>query len=409
MQVISIKKISIRSKIIDYIYIFMYVFAFPTIGIFDSSKIVGIIMLIKFMIYPKYRVQVQRLLKIRSNVYIYVIFYITLVWALIIQFINKTVDFSFLKTFFNLFITLIIGFFLIAYLYNKGKGTKLINYLIVVYIAQTIIQWICFLNPQVYEITSIFRTDTLTRLHSVYSGIRGLTISSTGFFGMASAYGLILVLYMSDYNTLFKNNIIKVFVYFFLVSGVFFTGRTGYIGVGISLLYFCTKQTKSKKIKLSTLFIPALVIVLLIGAVLLMRYTGEKEEFSNLYKYTFEPFENFINGKGFSATSLDSLRDMYVDVEGKTFLIGDGKYTDGGRYYRNTDVGYIRAILYFGIPGLLLLFYLQIKLFNSKKNKMFYFLMFYFMILELKGEIVGFSIIIQSSLIFYSYCLKGNK
>ena len=79
-----------------------------------------------------------------------------------------------------------------------------------------------------------------------------------------------------------------------------------------------------------------------------------------------------------------------------TLLIGDGKYTmPGGYYYMSTDVGFMRAILYFGIFGCLLNYLLPLTfecaiLRRSRGDKALRWTMLaltiVFVVLEMKGE-----------------------
>jgi hypothetical protein len=77
----------------------------------------------------------------------------------------------------------------------------------------------------------------------------------------------------------------------------------------------------------------------------------------------------------------------------KTYMIGDGLYTDpiSKKYYMNTDIGYLRLIYYFGIIGTLTYFTFQIILIKSiyqlnKKFKCTFVIIFlYLIILNFKG------------------------
>lgn len=363
-------KINIKRKnsitLIEILLVFMYIFSFPIISIFDSSKVAGGILIIYMFFSNEYLNNMLKLLKKKYFLKINFIFLLIITWTFICQFLNSTFDLSFLKTFFNLYITIVIGFFLISFLQIRNKINRLVDLVILVFFIQTVIQWLCFFNRDFYEITSIFRSESLIRNYITYTGIRGLTISSTGFFGMAAAYGLVLILYVTEYNQLFRNKFFKVLVYIFIATGIFFSGRTGYIGLIISIFLLLYQKSKTNKLTKSSIKNSLIIISFILIAILLILSTKNNEHFQILYNYTFEPFENLISGEGFTATSLDSLKNMYIPIEGKTFFIGDGLYTTDTGYYLNTDVGYLRAILYFGIPGFLMLFILQKKLFLLK-------------------------------------------
>ena len=82
-------------------------------------------------------------------------------------------------------------------------------------------------------------------------------------------------------------------------------------------------------------------------------------------------------------------------------IVGDGRYTVQGLYYMNTDVGYLRGILYFGILGLLFLIYYQWQLLKvdsqHRKTQLFLFSIFFLVLIyELKGEVAGVLIMFQA-------------
>jgi hypothetical protein len=118
-------------------------------------------------------------------------------------------------------------------------------------------------------------------------------------------------------------------------------------------------------------------------------------------------FINLKNKGSFYTTSTEGLlNNMYFPVSIKTFLIGDGKYIDllTNRYYMNTDAGYMRNILLFGVIGFILLFVFQLTIINLRCRKFTLFDLFviaYLFILHIKGETIGFLIIFQSVLLLY--------
>ena len=78
----------------------------------------------------------------------------------------------------------------------------------------------------------------------------------------------------------------------------------------------------------------------------------------------------------------------------KTYIIGDGYYTDPivpSEYYKGTDIGYLRLIYYFGMVGLAIYFVIQTYVikeaykYSSKYKMLFILLIFYLVILNVKG------------------------
>lgn len=121
-----------------------------------------------------------------------------------------------------------------------------------------------------------------------------------------------------------------------------------------------------------------------------------------IYKnFAFESIINFTQtGKATTRTSEVLFGSMYFPLDLSTFIFGDGYYTSiNGGYYMGTDAGYMRNILFFGILGLILLFSFQI-LFLNWKNKDTKFLnvliLIYILLVHVKGEALGYSIILQN-------------
>lgn len=392
---------------------FMFVFAFKIYSIIDSTIIVGGILTAILFINRGYRKKIYDMI-CNKYTYILIICFLTLiVWSIGTTLINNVRDFTYLKTLFHLCIVIAIGYELIAYIDYKNKKSKILNYVIISFLIQSSLQWFFFLFPSVSKIFNIFRTEGMILNNIKYAGYRGLAISSSGFFGLSSAYGLISILYFTKYNTLFKNNTVKILMFLLMFSGTFFAGRTGFVALPFIFILLMVKAIKNRKeikrkINKKTILIS---IMCLIFIILLYVITFKIPKFAQMYSYAFELFENIFSGDGFTTTSTDKLIAMYNrEISPKTFIIGDGKYTDKNSYYMNTDVGYLRKIFYFGILGTIMSFILQAILLIKKKNDLYNYLIFLFLIvLELKGEIIGISIIINSIILLYSNTSNINE
>lgn len=109
----------------------------------------------------------------------------------------------------------------------------------------------------------------------------------------------------------------------------------------------------------------------------------------------FEGFFNYLDTGQFVTKSTNQLSTMYVHPSMQTFLYGDGYYTVLGSYYMQTDVGYLRPLLFWGIFGEILYYgqlipliygiYLRLK----RHNGMFFVMLCILFIIpyEFKGEV----------------------
>lgn len=389
---------------------FMYIFGFKIYGIIDSTILVGGILAVFFIINESYRKKtvlklVDKYCKVGVGCAL-----ILILCALVVVLVNQTYDLTYIETLIHLYIVIAIGVLLITYFDYKGKMDEVLNTVIICFIIQTSLQWIFFLLPDVSKLFNIFRTESMIINNIKYLGYRGLAISSSGFFGLSSAYAVASVLYFTKGNTLFKNVFAKYGTFLFMFSGVFFAGRTGFVALPFIFIIELIKVIKNrksifcKKNKKNIILVAIFTIVFVFAIVITMQI----QKFSYLYDYAFELFKNIFSGKGFTTTSTDLLIDMYdVDMSVKTFIVGDGEYTvikDGSEsYYMNTDVGYLRKVLYFGIIGFVISFVFQLCIFGKVESKKeLILIMCLLLVLELKGEIIGLNIIVNSIIMLYS-------
>ena len=389
------------------VFIFMYIFGFNLIGPIDSSIAVGLILSVYLFFDKKFAKIFNR--QICNKRFLCFIFFclILILWSILVVFINNTYDFSYLKTFIHFIICMIIGVELLGYIDSKGKMSQIVNYIIICFCIQSLFQVICYAFPSFSNMFNYFRSQQMIEIGATYNGFRGIALTKSGFFSLSAAYSVIFVLYFSKYNTLTKKAFNNFLILILLIIGTFFAGRTGFVGLVYAIImkiFFCFWN---KKIKFNIVKFSKLGLILFLSILLLINLS-RVEKVQKLYTYVFEAFYNLSAGNGFSTSSSDILIDMYdVDLSPLTFICGDGKYyeKDGNiiRYYKRTDVGYLRKILYFGIIGLLISFLIQLLLFGNKlKNYEKVTLFGMLMILEIKGEIIGLNIMVSSIVILFS-------
>lgn len=396
------------SKIILCVLTFLYIFSLTLFGSFDSTMLVGAILTFLLLLIPNYRHIFGSYVKKIKNYKIVFIVGLIIIWALITVMINQTEDYSYLITFFHLLLTLFIGIELATYYKYKGCADKIVNVIVICFLIQTVLQWFFLFFPEISQSFNFLRGggEKLELLQEQYGGKRGIALSGAGFFSLASSYGIVLLLYCSKYNSLFaKRTVLRTVLFFFLLTGTFFAGRTGFIALLFIPLLFFKNNSKVDKKEIAKAFITLLTCLICIFA--LFSLGGSNEKISRLYDYSFELGTNWFNNGELGSTSTDSLLGMYdVEIPFKTFMIGDAQYNvaneSGNKsYYKGVDPGYLRKIFYFGIIGVILSFLLQLFIYGDslKKNRVFILLFLYMVILEFKGEIIGLNMMTNSVLI----------
>ncbi len=400
------------------VYLFMYIFSFNLFqnSIFTSSIFLGIYLLLYLILHKKNRDLFfsQFLNKRVFMIFVFLTFIIII--SLAFPTFHGTYDYSIIKTFINQFINLLIGLMLYSLYIYKGKQTKLLKHLIVVFIIQAIIQFTSFTFPVVNDFFNNFRSDkVIEKGQENYGGIRGLSLSSSSFFGLSSTYGLIFLIYLMNWkDVVFKSSVVKVFTFVLLIFGGLSAGRTSLIGLSIGIVFSILIILFQKRFRVKKMFqikrmnailsVIAIMILIIIGSVGI-RTNHNDQQIDKLIQFSFQFYYNYKETGNVSTPSTDALFGrMYFLPETKTVLIGEGRYTnEDGSYYMRTDAGYMRDILYYGIFGIITLFIYQILFFNWKRLLVFQniLILTYLSILHLKGDVIGYLIMTQNVLFLY--------
>ena len=387
---------------------FMYLFAFPLskIPVIDSSWIAILVLMLYLFFNRKYKAYAYRMV-CQKKVYntLAMIVFICL-YCGIVTTLHGVYDYSFITTMLHQAVSLIFGLFVIAYLKTKEKN--ILETIIYAFVAQGVLQMISMFIPKFRDATNIFRPESAIYIGQwSYTGIRGLAISGSAFFGLAVAYGMIDILWALYHDKLFteKTPLSKMVMLAILIFGGFSAGRTSFIGFIIAAAIYMIKNKNYKK------YITPQKIISFIGAVigiiivlLIIKKSGVlgADQTRYLTNYIME-----FTKTGTTTSSTELFDEMYFGIDFYTFFMGDGHYlSDGGSYYMNTDAGYMRVILYVGVLGLVLLMLLQSMYLykgcgSSRFNRIV--IIAFLMVMQIKGEVIGFLIIVEAILLLFYY------
>lgn len=411
---------------------FFYIFSIPVIkniSFINTTILVGILFGIKIFINKKYLNTLKKILSQRSVFKVYVGLILIILISIAIPTFHSTYDFSLVKTLINQFICITIGIMLFGYYKEKNKQENIIDDIVTAFIIQSLIQLICLISPSINSILNYFRSDNTILIMQKYSGIRGLSISGSSFFGLAIGYGVAYVLFFTNY---IKNKemgkINKIISFLLLLFGGASAGRTSLIGIilGINLFIYdkikydggSIKYKRFIKISPKKIVFNILLVIFMICGIKYLQINQNKLQINSINQkvhyflnYSLEFLNNFLEKGDFTTTSTSKLfNNMYFKIPLRTYLLGDGYYTNiDGSYYMYTDAGYMRNLLYGGIMWLIFLFCYQILFFSWKKRYLIFNLAITLMILifHIKGDVIGFSIMLQS--IFILILMNQNS
>jgi len=348
-------------------------------------------------------------------------FMLAILLALCSGIFQSSMDYSYLPVFIGNIIYFFQAAFITAIIFNPRKKSYIFDLIKYVCITQSSIILLAFLFPSFHQIIIQFQDATQVGLAETYygGGVRGLALSGGQFFNLSAIFSLfILTLFVADKNvSLFK--IPFLFILFILLTSLT-TGRTVLVGffIGLATVLIIRKKQIDIIKKISLISLLLIAIIYIIPSELIP--DSLKNSLESYSKFSFEIIHNYFSTGKIYTSSTDTLQSMYFIPDIKSIILGDGMYTNiDGSYYKNTDSGFMRNILLFGIFGLFFLMfytlyqvhYYCIILFDKNKKLIFISTSLLLLLLHYKGETFGYLYTVNlliNILFFYSVLYKKS-
>ncbi len=290
------------------------------------------------------------------------------------------------------------------------------------FVIQSIIQLLGFLVPPFGDFLISIKPEKMQKILSsgaIKIYFRGYALSGSPFFELPAGFGVTFILF---FRLLLVNNQKKFtgywiyIVFFLLLFGSALSGRTAFIGLSMAcimsiLLFSNPLNAIIKIIRKSTL--PVLVIIIVYA--FLITPNQRKSLLEDIFPFAFEFFYNYEASGQFTTDSSEAIKKHYFILSPETYLHGDGRFEgENNSYYKNTDAGYMRSVLYGGIPFALCLMLYQSLYFinplyisrnrNSREDYADFLclltLFIHLFFLEYKGLTIGTQNIMQVLLLF---------
>ena len=265
----------------------------------------------------------------------------------------------------------------IRWIHGKLTPVLVINYLVVVCVFQCAIALFMDINkPLKLFINSIVLQGDLVfkgGVHRLYGIGAALDVAGARF-------SAVLVMLIILLTLLTPKRWYDYFLYIASFTFISIAGnmiaRTTLIGTLLGLAYlifFFSRPSMNVKGNASRLWKWFLGVTILSIPLIILSYNSNLQIRKNM-RFGFEGFFNYFETGHFTYGSNETLKNMYVLPDNaKTWIIGDGYFnnpygndpyytgevTEG--FYKNTDIGYLRFIFYFGIIGLLMFIFYFIE------------------------------------------------
>lgn len=315
---------------------------------------------------------------------------------------------------------------LIRWVHGRIDIPLVINYLVAVCFMQCCIALVIDLDPDFKQwVMSIFATGDMyfekghvQRMFGIgcaldVAGIRFALVLVAMFFTKMQQEG----------NKWYKDLFFYLVFFFILVVGNMI-GRTTIVGVGVAFVYLAflsLRQFRRIERRYVNMWKRVLLILLVFIPVIVFFYQTNPRLRKN-FRFGFEGFVSLIEKGDFNYTSNETLQTMYVWPDNmKTWTIGDGyfdnpvvtdPYFTGERtrgFYKNSDVGYVRFIFYFGLIGLVMfsLYMIQVYVVCRRRHPEWRTM---FLLLLAVHFLVWFKVATDTFLIFALFlCLDRKK
>lgn len=386
-------------NILSHLLVFFYIYPVKFVFFSLSSRIVLSIFGFIYLIYKHsniFNIPISQFYK-----YLFLLF--ISIWSFFVVIYNNSEDYEFLTYPLSILLILLASFFISNIIKTSKKDYFFLttNLIINVVIIQVFIALLMFLIPNFGELinslTYISDSESMKLEEALEFRLVGL---GSKFFGSGIVNGFALMLITFSIRNYNLNN--KYLIRYSIKYLIIFTlgmmmARTTIIGFLLSFFILFFKNNiliKKTFVKIYSFLVYLILLPLFISFFVFTYFPNSLKSIELAFEFGFELFINYFENNSLQTKSSNILKKMIVlPNEIKTYLIGDGFYIDpvNKTYYMRTDIGYLRLLYYFGIPGLLLYLFFQtymLKLsFNFKnKFKIFYVAcIFYLLILNLKG------------------------
>jgi len=305
----------------------------------------------------------------------------------------------------------VVYLFLLCYLLKKYGRVRLLYYYMYYFIATHFVYligtlllvffpsfqnfWFSIFNK---EAADVFLRSSEYTFRIGWQGFAGFTLTLRCTI---SVVFLLFLRYGSKIRLITGGQFVALFISCLL--GNMFYGRVGLV-LTLLMLAITILFLNRKRLKVVTLFVGIAFV-----SVLVLNSLKDSPYFSSWYNWMSRPIVNLINTGEFDDTSFDRLQEMnQVEISADTFIFGDGIYEEDGKYYKDTDAGFIRGILFWGVFGAILsygLTFYSVYQIGKINRLMMLELLITFLAFEYKGTIY-YEFVLINFILMVGYCLS---
>ncbi|MUK65333.1 hypothetical protein [Aliivibrio fischeri] len=320
-----------------------------------------------------------KFLPLDSSKIIWLILCLFILVRVLIELNKGVVNISLLRKYYPFFLYVALFIIVLFCSLFNGANNFTIPYYLIIYVIDYIpcailISYFCFkyninvvdliVRVGVIQALLIFLMLLIPSFKEMYGGIvsisgnildyysyRGVGVTGFANYTVGTTQAMILCIYVLD---LFKRerfkflDLIRIGIIFF---SALFSSRSSIVVLllflSFILIFLIDKKYFWKKI------VPLIFLIVLFFSISIFYLISNQQVIDNnfIIKWALEPVINYINFGELATKSSDTISTFYFIPEYKTLFFGDWLYVNSdGTYYKSVDAGYMRILLYMGLP-----------------------------------------------------------
>ncbi|SBV94376.1 conserved membrane hypothetical protein [uncultured Dysgonomonas sp.] len=277
--------------------------------------------------------------------------------------INNEFDSRFFGNVFQNILYLFGAFFIIEIIRKKHETVTLLllcKYITIPILFHNVFALLMFLFPNLFSIVISLQPVDENLLYAMTNtlefGSRFIGVGIGSYFsgGTISIIGSVTCTFVILKT---KNKIIWGIILFIISALGIFIARIAFLGILFSLILILRHWFKRSQLYKILPRILISICILITGFYIVNQFSENYKD-SALIRQSFELFFKFEESNSFQVKSAERVKEMFIIPDnGKTFLIGDGRFSNpDNSFYMHTDVGYSRLLYYYGIIGTICFF-----------------------------------------------------
>jgi hypothetical protein len=354
-------------RIFSYLSLFLLVFdlAIPGIGRIGSAPLSAVISIVWILTRGANEVGVIKTSK--GLVFVYAAIFFQVALRLLFS-LGEEMSFFFSSA--KSLVILISALLYVKAFLCKDTGRQIVN----IFVLNAVICLVAGTYTPLLDIVYKFKAGG--DLDPGFIPYRNAFLSGSGYYGIGAPYAVVFLLSMVLLlNFSGKKNLFEYFKIMLIAIAGMLAARTMFVGIAFGFAYVLWRRP---------LFTVPAIALLAVAIVVLL-------SFDQTAQYSDWMFEMFINdsSSGSGSQSTDHLMTMYFVPEPMTLLFGDGRYSEGDLYYMETDAGYMRHMLFGGLPIMLSVLLIPVVLAKISRSIAFgLFIVPLVYILHVKGNFI---------------------